>query len=254
MKPIHFLIAGAAALASAGCNAEQQQAGGSGSSSTASGPIEPVQRPANGDWSQAVTPTAEGGFLMGSPDAAVKVVEFSSMTCPHCRTFDETAMEPLTQKYVKDGRVSFEMRNFVTNPYDITASLIARCNGAKSFYPLTHALFKDQPNWIQKLQGVSPDQLATLETMGPDQQFLTIAQWAGFQQWAAMRGVPTAKSTQCLTDKNEINKLVEMNANATEQYNIPGTPSFLINGKLVDQTSTWETLEPKIREALGERG
>lgn len=251
MKSIHLLIAGAAALAIGACNGEKQPQGGAGGSGNASGPVEPVQRPADGDWTKAVTPTAEGGFLMGNPDAAVKVVEFSSMTCPHCRSFDENGMEPLTQKYVKDGRVSFEMRNYVRDPYDIAASLIARCNGAKSFYPLTRALFKDQPKWIEKLQAVSPDQLASLETMGPDKQFLTIAQWAGFQQWAAMRGVSTAKSTQCLTDQNEINRLVEMNATATEQYTIPGTPSFLINGALVDKAADWKSLEPKIQEALG---
>ena len=250
MKPIVFLLAGAAALATAACGGENNAAGGSGGDSASSGPVTEAPRPANGDWSQAVVATHEGGFLMGNPNAEVKLVEFGSMTCPHCAEFDETGLPKLIDTYVKDGRVSFEFRNYVRDPYDIAASLIARCNGAQSFFPLTNGLFKDQAEWIAKLQAVPPEQQQTLQTMGPEQQFKTVAEWAGFQSWAAMRGVPTAKSTQCLADQDEVNRLVQMNSDATEGYNVPGTPAFLINNKLVEGASSWERLEPEIKKAL----
>ena len=81
MKRIHFLIAGATALAAGACSGEQKpQAGADG----ATGPVQKVERPASGDWSEAVVATNEGGFVMGSPEAPVKVVEFGSMTCPAC--------------------------------------------------------------------------------------------------------------------------------------------------------------------------
>ena len=248
MKPINLLLAGAAALAAAACNAEQQPQGSAGGPT---GPVQAAERPASGDWSEAVTPTNEGGFLMGNPNAEVKLVEFASMTCPHCAAFDETGMTPLVDKYVKSGKVSFEMRNYVRDPYDITAALIARCNGARTFFPLTEALFEKQADWTGKLQQVPPAELEGLQTMGPEQQFTTIAKWAGFQQFAAQRGIPTAKSSQCLTDQNEINRLVQMNGDAVSQYNIPGTPSFLINGKMVEKAADWKTLEPAIQRALG---
>lgn len=248
MKPTHFFIAGAAALASAACNAEQQPQGASGGPS---GPVQNVERPASGDWSEVVAATNEGGFVMGNPNAKVKLVEFGSMTCPHCATFDQEGVPQLVDKFVKSGDVSFEFRNFVRDPYDITAALLARCNGAKTFFPLTEALFKDQPNWTGKLQQVPADQMQGLQTMPPEQQFPTIAKWAGLQQFASMRGVPAAKSSQCLADQNEINRLVQMNSDANSQYSIPGTPSFLINGELVKDASRWQELEPKIRAALG---
>jgi protein-disulfide isomerase len=248
MKPIHFLVAGVAALAGAACNAEQQPQGGANGPS---GPIQTVERPASGDWSEAVTPTNEGGFMMGNPEAEVKLVEFGSMTCPACAAFDQTAMPQLVEKYVKPGRISFEFRNFVRDPYDITAALIARCNGAPTFFPLTRALFENQPEWTGKLQQVPPEQMQALQTMAPEQQFPTIAKWAGLQQFAAMRGVPTAKSSQCLTDQNEINRLVQMNSDATAQHDVPGTPSFLINGTLVEANG-WRDLEPLIQQALGD--
>ena len=165
MKPIHFLLAGAAALAAAACNSEQQpQAAGSDG---ATGPIETVQRPASGDWSEAVTATDEGGFVMGNPDAEVKLVEFGSMTCPACANFDKTGVPELIEKYVKGGKVSFEFRNYVRDPYDITAALIARCNGARTFFPLTRAMFSGQADWLGKVQEVPPAQMEGLQTMPP---------------------------------------------------------------------------------------
>jgi protein-disulfide isomerase len=247
MKPIHFMLAGAAALASAACNAEQQPQNGADGSI---GPTQKVERPASGDWSEAVTPTNEGGFLMGNPDAKVKLVEFGSMTCPHCAEFDETALPQLIEKYVKPGNVSFEFRNFVRDPYDITAALIARCNGAKSFFPLTRALFSNQRQWTSKIQDVPADQMQGLQTMAPEQQFTTIAKWAGLQQFAAMRGVPAAKSSQCLANRAEIDRLVQMNSDATSEYDVAGTPTFLVNGKVLKEPG-WTPIEPAIQQALG---
>ena len=249
MKPSYFLLAAAAMLASGACNAEK------GRDSAAGGNVateEAVTPPADGDWSTVVTQTAQGGFRMGNPNAEVKLVEFGSMTCPHCATFDQTGVEPLIEKYVKSGQVSFEFRNYVRDPFDIAVSLIARCNGAKSFFPLTSALFEEQEDWIGRLQALPQSQLESLTNLGPERQFVEIAKAAGMQQWAAMRGVPTAKSTQCLTDQNAVNQLVQMNSDATTEYpQLPGTPAFAMNGELLENVTAWATLEPRIREALG---
>ncbi len=246
MKPFHLLAAAAAVFASAACNAEQAQG-----NAAAPVNITPIKAPNNGDWSQIVTATPAGGFLMGNPQAATKLVEYGSMTCPHCREFDETGLQPLIDNYVKTGQVSFEFRNYVRDPYDVAASLIARCNGAKGFYPLTRALFKDQPQWFEKLQSAPADQQQALMALGPKEQFLAVAKLAGFQQWAAMRGVPTAKSTTCLTNEAEVNRLVQMNADATSQYpEFRGTPTFILNGSLVDG-ATWAVVEQALRKTVG---
>lgn len=248
MKPSKILLASAAALAGAACNSETARDNTAGSAA----PVEAVEPPANGDWSEVVTQTPQGGFKMGNPEASVALVEFGSMTCPHCAEFDETGLPKLIDEYVKSGRVSFEFRNYVRDPFDISAALIARCNGAQGFFPLTRAMFDDQQQWIEKIQAAPPAQLQALTSLGPDRQFLEIAKLADFQKWAAMRGVPTTKSTQCLTDQQAVNQLVQMNADATSEYpNLPGTPSFAINGELVEQAASWEALEPKLREALG---
>jgi protein-disulfide isomerase len=192
---------------------------------------------------------------MGNPDAKVKLLEFGSMTCPHCREFDEAGGQQLIDRYVKTGQVSWEFRNYIRDPFDLTAALIARCNGANSFFPLTRALYKDQPNWVAKIQATDQAQLEQLQNLPPNQQFVQVAKLAGFQDWAAARGVPQAKSGQCLANENSVNQLVQITSDATAQFpNFQGTPTFVINGKMLEKTATWEALEPQLRNALGERG
>ena len=77
------------------------------------------------------------------------------------------------------------------------------------------------------------------------------AKLSGLQQWAAQRGVPSAKSSACLANQDEINKLVQMNGDVTAQYpEFSGTPGFVINGKFVG-SSPWDQLEPQLRDAIG---
>ena len=250
MKPSKFLACAFALVAIAGCNSKDSDA-----ATNAPLKIEQVPPPKAGDWSQVVGQSQAGGFVMGNPNAKVKLIEFGSMTCPHCREFDETGGQQLIDKYVKSGQVSWEFRNYVRDAFDLTASLISRCNGAKSFFPLTRALYKDQEKWVEKIQQVPQAQLEQMQNLPPNQQFSQLAKVAGFQDWAAARGIPQAKSAQCLANENSVNQLVQMTSDATTQFpDFQGTPTFVINGKMLDKTATWEALEPQLRTALGERG
>jgi protein-disulfide isomerase len=245
-----FMALAVAGLSTAACNAEK----GSDNGQAASGPVAPVPPPANGDWSSVVTQTAEGGFLMGNPNAAVKLVEFGSMTCPHCAEFDHEAMKPLVDNYVKSGKVSLEFRNFVRDPFDLAASLVARCGGPTSFFGLTRGLFADQREWMTKAQTADPAAMQQIQGLPPQQQYAEIAKLAGFQEWAAMRGLPVEKSNACLANQSEVDRLVQMQNDAVSSYDIPGTPAFLLNGEMVaiEAGSTpWQQVEAKIKEALG---
>jgi protein-disulfide isomerase len=250
MKLSHFLAGATAVIAIAGCNSQAGDA-----ATNAPVDAKPVAPPPGGDWTKVVTATPEGGFVIGNPNAPVKLIEFSSMTCPHCAEFDEIGATPLTSNYVKTGQVSWEVRNYVRDAFDVAAALVARCNGEKSFFPLTSALFRDQKNWTAKVQATPQPQLESLQSLPPNQQFLQMSKIAGFQQFAAARGVPEAKSAQCLSDENAVNRLVQMTSDASTQFpQLPGTPSFVLNGKLLENTAAWQQLEPQLKSALGERG
>ena len=252
MKTRLFLLTAASLISLSACGGEKSAEG----NAAASKPVAAVKPPADGDWSTVVTETTAGGFMMGNPEASVTVVEYGSYTCPHCAEFDETGLQPLIDNYVKNGKVAFEYRNFVRDPLDMAAALIARCNGAQSFFPLSRAIFGDQKNWMTKLQQAPQQQLQALQSLPPEQQLSEMAKLAGFQQFAAARGVPEAKANQCLANQQVTTQLVQTTSDATSQYpEFPGTPTFILNGKMTDGPaagqSIWQGLEGDIKEALG---
>lgn len=248
------LMCGVAAIAFSvsACNAEK---GGNGAAIGTGGPVEAVPAPNGGDWTTIVSQTPEGGFRMGNPNAPVKLVEFGSMTCPHCREFDETAIKPLTENYVKTGKVSFEFRNYVMNPYDLAASIVARCGGPSSFFGLTRQLYADQPEWIAKAQAATPAQMQAIGALPQEKQVAEIAKLAGLPQWAAMRGLPAAKLDACLADPATPTKLVQMQSDATAAYpDLPGTPSFILNGQMIEikpGSSVWSQVDAALKAAIG---
>src|SRR5688500_13061899 len=86
------------------------------------------------DWTRVEATTPDGGFRMGNPDAPVKLVEYLSLTCPHCAAFAREGTPPLIRNYVRRGRVSFEVRNLPLNALDVTATILARCGGPERFF------------------------------------------------------------------------------------------------------------------------
>ncbi|WP_114229056.1 MULTISPECIES: thioredoxin domain-containing protein [Sphingomonas] len=244
------LLAAVAVLA--GCSGGK----GNDSAKADAGPPAPIAAPNGGDWTQTVTKTSEGGMLMGNPNAKVKVVEFSSMTCPHCAHFSENGTPKLVAQYVKTGQVSFELRNFVRDPLDIAMALVTRCAGASAqFFTLTDAMYKDQTAMFERVQAVPQATLQGLASLPPAQQFQRYADYAGLPAFAAQHGLPSAKTSQCLANAAETQQLVAMNSDAVSNYQIEGTPTFLINNRVqqmpgIAEDKVWDTLEQRIKDAL----
>ncbi len=248
MKALISTAALSASLLLAGCG----EGGNGGNTATASAPTPAaIPAPNGGDWTQTVAQTPAGGFLMGNPNAPVKLVEYASMTCSHCAEFSETGAQPLIEKYVKTGQVSFEIRNFVRDPADLAAALLARCSGPGPFFQLTDQMFAAQEQWIGRLQEMTPAQQQQMSALPPQQAVPAVAEQAGLIQFARVRGVPAEKAQQCLGNQAEIDRLVQMQQQAVNDMpNFPGTPTFTINGEMVENAGTWQLLEPKIQAAL----
>jgi len=251
MKVRTFLVCTMAVLALAGCNKNKSEGGGT-AADTSTVTITQANPPPGGTWADVVNATS-AGFMMGNPNAKVKLVEIGSLSCPHCKAFDDEGVPTLVDKYVKTGKVSWEFRPYVIHgPIDVAANLVIRCNGVKTFFPLMQALYKDQAVWMAKVQAVPQDKLEQIQNLPPNQVFVTYANLLGLQDWAAARGLPQAKSNQCLTDQKMIDREVQITSDVNTQYpDFHGTPSFILNGTMLDKTvGTWETLEPKLQEAL----
>jgi protein-disulfide isomerase len=246
MKPSVFLCCAAALAAIAGCtnkNTQGQRSAEDASKVT----ITQATPPPGGNWSDVVNATS-AGYLMGNPNAKVKLVEIGSLSCPHCQKFEEEGVPTLIEKYVKPGTVSWEFRPYIIHgALDMATNLILRCSGPKTFFPLVQAMYKDQAVWTAKIEAAPQDKVAEIQNLPTNQVFVSMANLAGLQDWAAARGVPQAKSNQCLSNQKMIDNEVQLTSDVTSQYpDFPGTPSFLLNGTLLKDTASWDKLQPQL--------
>jgi protein-disulfide isomerase len=210
--------------------------------------------PAGGTWADVVNMSSADGFVMGNPNAKVKLLEIGSLFCPYCKRFEDEGSPLLVENYVKTGKVSWEFRPYVIHgPIDVAANIVARCAGMKTFFPLTKALYKDQPILEGKVQSLSQDKQNELQNLPTNQVFVAWGNLLGLQDWAAARGLPQAKSNQCLADQKMIDREVQITSDVNSQYpEFSGTPSFVINGKMLTKTGDWKTLQPQLDAALKE--
>jgi len=252
MKVPSLLTCAMAALALAACNKNKNDGGNGPAATNETVSITQANPPPGGTWADVVNATSAGGYMMGNPNAKVKLIEIGSLSCPHCKAFEDECMPTLVEKYVKPGTVSWEFRPYIIHgPIDMAANLIARCNGVKTFFPFVQALYKDQDSWLGKVQTTPQDKLAQIQNLPPNQLFVQMASVLGLQDWAAERGLPQAKSNQCLSDQKMINDEVQHTSDVNAQYpQFQGTPAFVINGKMLADTAGWDKLKPQLEDAV----
>ena len=222
--------------------------GGAPHAKPAAKPVKAAAR----DWTKVVAATPEGGFRMGSPAAPVAIVEYASLTCPHCRHFAETAMKPLLQNYVRTGKASYEYRSMVLNKLDLAATLVARCGGASRFFPLADKFYATQPAWIARFEALPAAEKARLQKLAQPQMMLGVAKATGLVPVAAAHGIAPARARACLVDTGAAERLAAM-YQAARDRGVKGTPTFFVNGVQVP-AGDWPSLEPHLRSAGAERG
>lgn len=242
--PMMLMIAAAAALS--GCN--QDDAGNAAGSTSQAGPM---AAPAGTSWTETVSKTADGGFIMGNPQAPVKLVEYASLTCSHCADFSKTASAELKEQFVAKGTVSYELRNYVRDPLDLAAALLSRCGGPGPYFAITEQMFTNQPALFAKLQTLGDAGYARIQALPQDQILPAIAKAGELDLFVQQRGIAADRANACLTDKAATDELIAMNDRANNEIKIQGTPTFLINGETVTDAGTWEALKPKLIAAGG---
>jgi protein-disulfide isomerase len=220
-----------------------------GDTPKAAGPVVAVKAPAGTEWVTTVVETPDGGMQMGNPNAPIKVVEYGSLTCHFCANFSNEGAEALKTKYVATGKVSYEMRNYIRDPMDVSATLLARCGGPGPFFPLVEQMFADQARWFEVLKGITPAENQALAALPPAQQMSRFATKLGLDNFVRQRGISAEKANACLANQAETDKLVKMRDRANTEFNLQGTPTFLINGQVQANTGTWEALEAKLKAA-----
>ncbi|MCW2395389.1 MULTISPECIES: DsbA family protein [unclassified Sphingobium] len=203
-----------------------------------------AQRSAARDWSQTVTLGANGAFVVGNPAAPTKLVEYLSYTCSHCADFQATGTPALKAQWIRRGLVSLELRNFVRDPFDLTAALLARCGGATRFVGNHEAMFADYQAWMTRAQSFAQAQEGKPPAANRAAQLTAIAEGTGLGPLLARRGLTSAAQGKCLADEAMLKTVLGLTSSAGTIKEFTGTPFFLLNGKPLENVHTWDALRP----------
>ncbi|MEZ5920360.1 MAG: DsbA family protein [Parvularculaceae bacterium] len=174
-------------------------------------------------------------MIDGDPNAPVTLIEYASTTCPHCAVFAEQIIPEVKEKYIDTGKVKLVFRAFPTPPvtYALIGSVLARCAAEKSgpdaYFLVTNALFRTQHQWIG--ENAKPE-LAKI---------------------VAQAGMDETELDACLQRKDFIDLINENAKEATEKYDVQGTPAFILNGKKMEYKSK-EDFEKLIEDAIAAAG
>jgi len=158
---------------------------------------------------EILVPPPLGDRVLGKDDAPVTVIEYASMTCPHCAHFAETTYPELKKRYIDTGKVKYIFREFPLDPLAAGASMLARCADKDQFYPLIETLFQQQRKWaVEK----------------PIPHLMAIAKQAGMSE---------QKFNACLSDQKMLDAMQAEQKRATEKFGVNSTPTLFVNGKKV---------------------
>ena len=235
-------LTSAMALALAAC-------GSGGSEASLKGdPIAAVKAPEGKTWVDTVVKTEEG-YLMGNPDAKIKLVEYGAVTCPGCAQFHVESDKEL-KEIVETGKVSFEFRPFLVHGLqDAAGFLVAQCNGPEAFFGLTGKLFEGQQSWLGKLQ---------TSLTAAEQQAYEAADVKGKVQFLADKfelvnfvkplGVSEDAAKACLSDGKAREAMIAQYEKISKEGKVTGTPMLFINDVKVEP-SAWNTVKTQLQSA-----
>lgn len=235
-------------LALASCNQAPATDAPAVNATAATNAATPVTAPTDSKWIETVSKTPEGGMIMGNPAAAVKLVEYGALSCSHCAEFSEKSNATI-KTMIASGKLSYEYRPFLLNAIDVPAFLLARCGGAGPFFPVSEQLYAAQREWLEKTKSITAADQASFQTMQPVQQTAFLAEKLGLVEFVKARGIGTEAAKACLADVKGIEALGKITEIGQTTFKVTGTPTFVINGSTVPDTSTWELLEPKLKAA-----
>lgn len=205
--------------------------------------------PSRSNWNTTVAVTPSGSHVLGNPAAQVKLTEFISYTCPHCAHFDRDSSDRLRATGVAQGKLSIEVRHLVRDPIDLTAAMLTNCGPSSKFFLNHTAFLRSQDTWIAAANTASEAQQRRWSTGDMPSRMRAIAGDFGFYQIMATRGYDRVSVDRCLADRAMAQRLAAQ-TEAAGKLGIQGTPSFLINGRLLESVHGWDQLRPQIESRL----
>ncbi|HMB75299.1 MAG TPA: DsbA family protein [Kiloniellaceae bacterium] len=167
--------------------------------------------------------------VLGDADAPVTIVEYASLTCPHCAHFHDDVFPALKENWIDTGKARLVFRHFPLDGLALRASALSECMEGVRFFGFLGILFETQTQWA-----TADDPLAALQGL------------------AKQAGMDEATSEACLQDETLLTKVLEERKVGSDDYGVDSTPSFLVNGEKMQGARTYEEFDAQLKEVLGE--
>lgn len=239
--------AAALALSLSACGKDEATKEGAGGTPVVSAsPHANVAPPAGKTWVEVVDVTPDGGYRVGNPNAPVKLVEYGSLSCPHCAKLAQDGYEKLFGEYIASGRLSFEFRSFAIHPQDVPLTLMVQCGPKESFVTLVEQVYANFDELGQATQRGAEQAQQSL-TLPPEKRFVAMAQAMGLPDFFAQRGISVDQGKACLADPAKATQVAK-NAEAYGAKGIDSTPTLFINDVKLDKNE-WNGLDAALQAA-----
>jgi protein-disulfide isomerase len=170
-------------------------------------------------------PVYDDDRILGSADAPITIVEYSSLTCPHCANFHKNTLPQLKDIWIDTGRARLVYRHFPFDGAALRAALVANCLEGKRHFTFLDALFRGQDLWAR-----APDPVAALKRI------------------AGLAGLSPEKFEACVDDKEEMQLILARMQEARDTYGVNSTPTFFINGRKVTGAVSFEEFEKVLKQ------
>ena len=201
-----------------------------------------------GNWA-GMLQASDGGHLFGNPEAERKLIEFMSYTCSHCAEFARKGDAAIKLSYVPTGKISYEVRHLIRDPVDLTAALLTHCGDEKKFGGNHEAIMYRFDEWMDKARNATQAQRSRWQFGTNSARFQAIASDLDFYEIMEPRGSRRADLDRCLSDEAKAKALADTSAADVAKYQLTGTPSFVLDGKLLE-AHDWPSLEKRLKDAI----
>ncbi len=191
-----------------------------------------LAQPATVPQADLNVPSPLGDLVMGSETAPVTIIEYASMTCPHCAHFTVTTFPKLKEKYIDTGKVRFIFREFPLDPLAAGASMLIRCGDKDKAFSLLDLLFHTQEQWAVR---------------NPIEPLFNVAKQAGYSRESFDACLDTRKNE---SSRKILDGIESTRNHAAEKLKVTSTPTFFINGKRVSGALSIEEMEKEIAPYL----
>ncbi len=182
------------------------------------------------DLSAQTLPPAEeilSERILGNSDAKVTMIEYASMTCPHCANFHTKTFPAIKKEYIVTGKIKFIYRDFPLDQFALAAAMMARCSAKERYFGVVDVIFRTQREW-----GRNPNPRKALEQIGK------------------IVGVSESTYEACVTDKVVHDGMIKMRNDAVEKYKVRTTPTFVVNEKKINGGLPLEELRKVLDAAV----